>query len=62
MWTGAVGLIIGGPVGLAAGDTVGGIMVYGLAKHMWNKTLEVVKNESEIQPPVDSIHHYYHSN
>jgi hypothetical protein len=25
---------------------------------MWNKILEVVKKESEIQPTVDSIDHY----
>jgi hypothetical protein len=28
---------------------------------MWNKILEVVKKESEVQPTVDSIDHYYHS-
>lgn len=30
LWIGAVGLIVGGPVGLAAGATVGGIMAYEL--------------------------------
>ena len=60
--TGAVGLIVGGgPVGLAAGATVGGIMVYEFEKHIWKKILEVVKKESENQPTVDSIDHYYHS-
>ena len=62
IWTGAVGLIVGGPVGLAAGATVGGIMAYEFEKHMWAKILEVVKKESERQPTVDSIDHYYHSN
>jgi len=62
LWTGAVGLIIGGPIGLEAGATVGGIMAYEFEKHMWNKILEVVKKESEMQPTVDSIDHYYHSN
>jgi hypothetical protein len=62
IWTGAGGLIVGGPVGLAAGATVGGIMAYEFEKHMWAKILEVVKKESERQPPVDSIDHYYHSN
>lgn len=62
IWTGAVGLIVGGPVGLAAGATVGGIMTYEFEKHMWAKILEVVKKESERQPTVDSIDHYYHSN
>ena len=62
IWTGAVGLIVGGPVGLAAGVTVGGIMAYEFEKHMWTKVLEVVKKESEKQPTVDSIDRYYHSN
>lgn len=65
LWTGAVGLIVGGPVGLAAGATVGGIggiIAYEFEKHMWTKMLEVVKKESEKQPTVDSIDHYYHSN
>ena len=61
LWTGAVGLIVGGPVGLAAGATVGGIMAYEFEKHIWKKILEVVKKESENQPTVDSIDHYYHS-
>jgi hypothetical protein len=61
VWTGAVGLIIGGPIDLAAGATVGSIMAYEFEKHMWNKILEVVKKESEVQPTVDSIDHYYHS-
>ena len=61
VWTGAVGLIVGGPIGLAAGATVGGIMAYEFEKHMWTKILDVVKKESEIQPTVDSIDHYYHS-
>jgi hypothetical protein len=61
LWTGAVGLIVGGPVGLAAGATVGGIIAYEFEKHIWKKILEVVKRESENQPTVDSIDHYYHS-
>jgi hypothetical protein len=61
LWTGAVGLIVGGPVGLAAGSTVGGIMAYEFEKHIWKKIVEVVKKESENQPTVDSIDHYYHS-
>jgi hypothetical protein len=58
LWTGAVGLIVGRPVGLAAGATVGGIMAYEFEKHIWKKIL-VVKSESENQPTVDSIDHYY---
>jgi hypothetical protein len=61
VWTGAVGLVVGGPIGLAAGATVGGIMAYEFEKHIWNKILEVVKKESEKQPTLDSIDHYYHS-
>ena len=61
IWTGAVGLVIGGPIGLAAGATVGGIMAYEFEKHVWNKILEVVKKESQVQPTLDSINHYYHS-
>ena len=61
VWTGAVGLVFGGPIGLAAGATVGGIMAYEFEKHIWNKILDVVKRESENQPTLDSIDHYYHS-
>jgi hypothetical protein len=61
VWTGAVGLVVGGPIGLAAGATFGGIMAYEFEKHIWNKILEVVKKESEKQPTLDSIDHYYHS-
>lgn len=61
VWTGAVGLVIGGPIGLAAGATVGGIMAYEFEKQIWNKILEVVKKESEKQPTLDSIDHYYRS-
>jgi hypothetical protein len=60
LWTGAVGLIVGGPVGLAAGATVGGIIAYEFEKHIWKRILEVVKRESENQPTIDSIDHYYH--
>jgi hypothetical protein len=62
VWTGAVGLVVGGPIGLAAGAAVGGIMAYEFEKHIWNKILEVVKKESEKQPTLDSIDHYYHNN
>ena len=45
-WPGAVGLVIGGPVGLAAGVAVGGIMAYEFEKHVWEKVLEVIKKDS----------------
>jgi hypothetical protein len=59
IFSGAVGLIVGGPIGLAAGAAFGGIMAYEYEKHMWKKILEVVKRESNVQPTVDSIEHYH---
>jgi hypothetical protein len=59
LWPGAVGLIVGGPIGLAGGVAVGGIMAHEFEKHIWKKILEVVKKESEIQPTVDSVEHYH---
>ena len=58
VWPGAVGLLVGGPVGLAAGVAVGGIMAYEFEKHVWEKVLEVVKKESAVQPTIDSVNHY----
>jgi hypothetical protein len=58
-WPGAVGLVIGGPIGLAAGVAVGGIMAYEFEKHVWEKVLEVIKKESPVQPTIDSIEHYH---
>ena len=58
-WPGAVGLVVGGPIGLAAGVTVGGIMAYEFEKNLWQKVLEVIKKESAVQPTVDSIEHYH---
>jgi hypothetical protein len=59
IFPGAVGLIVGGPIGLAAGAAFGGIMAYEYEKHMWKKILDVVKRESKVQPTVDSIEHYH---
>ena len=59
-WPGAVGLVVGGPVGLAAGVAVGGIMAYEFEKHVWQKVLEVIKKESAVQPTIDSVDHYHH--
>jgi hypothetical protein len=50
-----VGLVIGGPVGLAAGVAVGGVMVYEFEKHVWQKVLEVIKKESGVQPTIDLL-------
>ena len=58
-WPGAVGLVIGGPVGLAAGVAVGGVMAYEFEKHVWQKVLEVIKKESGVQPTIDSVDHYH---
>lgn len=55
IWPGAVG----GPVGLAAGVAVGGLMAYEFEKHLWEKVLEVVKKESPVQPTLNSIDHYH---
>jgi hypothetical protein len=59
LWPGAVGLVVGGPVGLAAGVAVGGIMAYEFEKHVWQKVLEVIKKESETQPTIDSVEHHH---
>jgi hypothetical protein len=37
LFPGAVGLIIGGPIGLAVGAAFGSIMAYGYEKHIWKK-------------------------
>jgi hypothetical protein len=59
IWPGAVGLLVGGPVGLAAGVAVGGIMAYEFEKHLWTKVLDVVRKESKVQPTLDTIDHYH---
>jgi hypothetical protein len=51
--------VVGGPVGLAAGVAVGGIMAYEFEKHIWQKVLEVIKKESETQPTIDSVEHHH---
>jgi hypothetical protein len=61
LFPGAVGLIIGGPIGLAGGAAFGGIMAFEFEKHIWKRILEVVKRESKVQPTVDSIDHYHTS-
>jgi hypothetical protein len=59
IFPGAVGLIVGGPIGLAAGATFGGIMAYEYEKHMRKEILEIVQRESRVQPTVDSIDRYH---
>jgi hypothetical protein len=56
---GVAGLLIGGPIGLAAGATVGGVMAYEFEKNMWKKITVAVKNESENDVTVDSISHFH---
>src|SRR5919204_5285095 len=59
VWPGAVGLVVGGPVGLAAGVAVGGLMAYEFEKHIWQKILEVIKKESVTQPTIDSVENHH---
>jgi hypothetical protein len=59
LFPGAVGLVVAGPIGLAGGAVIGGIMAYEYEKHIWKKILEVVKRESKVQPTIDSVDHYY---
>jgi hypothetical protein len=59
LFPGAVGLIIGVPIGLAGGAVIGGIIVYEFERNMWKKILDVVKRESKVRPTIESIDHYY---
>ena len=59
LFPGVAGLVIGGPIGLAAGATVGVIMAYEFEKKIWKKIIEAIKRESERHPTIDSIDHYY---
>ena len=59
LFPGAVGLIVAGPIGLAGGAAIGGIIAYEYERHIWKKILEVVKRESKVQPTIESIDHYY---
>ena len=47
---GVVGLVIGGPVGLAAGATIGEIVAYEFERKMWKHIQETVKKMSQVQP------------
>lgn len=59
LFPGAVGFIVGGPIGLAGGAAIGGILAYEFERNMWKKILDVVKRESKVQPTIESIDHYY---
>jgi hypothetical protein len=59
-WPGAVGLVVGGPVGLAAGATVGGIVAYEFERKMWKHVQETVKTVSQVQPTLESVDSYHH--
>ncbi len=59
LFPGAVGFLVGGPVGLVGGAAVGGIMAYEYEKNIWKKILQVVKEESQVQPTLDSIDHFH---
>ncbi len=56
---GAVGLIVGGPIGLAGGAAIRGIIAYEFERNKWKSLLDVVKRESKVQPTIESIDHYY---
>jgi hypothetical protein len=58
-WPGAVGLVIGGPVGLAAGATVGGIVAYEFERRMWKHVQGTVKKVSQVQPTLESVDTYH---
>jgi hypothetical protein len=58
-WPGAVGLVIGGPVGLAAGATTGGIVAYEFERKMWKRIQEAVKRVSQVQPTLESVDIYH---
>ena len=60
IFPGAIGLVVGGPVGLAAGAAVGGIMAYEFERKMWKKISETVKKVSQIQPTLESVDTYHH--
>ena len=59
LFPGVAGFIVGGPIGLAGGVAVGGIMAYEFEKKIWKKISEIVKRESQVQPTLDSIDHYH---
>jgi hypothetical protein len=54
-----LGLLFGGPVGLAVGVAVGGVMACEFEKHVWEKVLDAVKKENTMQPTIDSVSHYH---
>ncbi|MFL6524271.1 MAG: hypothetical protein ACJ71B_12435 [Nitrososphaera sp.] len=54
-----MGLIVGGPIGLAGRAVIVRLVAYEYERHMWKKVLVVVKKESKAQPTLESIDHYY---
>jgi len=59
-WPGVMGLVVGGPVGLAAGATFGGIVAYEFERKVWKHIQETVKKVSQIQPTLESVDTYHH--
>lgn len=59
-WPGVMGLVVGGPVGLAAGATVGGIVAYEFERKVWKHIQETVKKVSQVQPTLESVDTYHH--
>jgi hypothetical protein len=60
VWPGVVGLVIGGPIGLAAGATAGGIVAYEFERKVWKHVQETVKKVSQVQPTLESVDTYHH--
>ena len=56
---GVVGLVIGGPVGLAAGATIGGIVAYEFERKMWKHIQEAVKKVSQVEPTLETVDSYH---
>ena len=59
-WPGVMGLVVGGPVGLGAGATVGGIVAYEFERKVWKHVQETVKKVSQVQPTLESVDTYHH--
>ena len=59
-WPGLAGLVVGGPVGLAAGATVGGIVAYEYERKMWKHIQETVKKVNQVQPTLESVDSHHH--
>jgi hypothetical protein len=55
---GVTGFLVGGPLGVVGGTTVGVIMAYEFERKIWKKINEVVQKESKKQVTTENIDHY----